>query len=311
MQLLGLGAFVSVALCVTALEAQKINGWYPCSLRTFAKATPTLGPVVFDALGSSLGRVGDHKESSIASFFPSLKRGMSISTGASPPTRSAEGAEVTMALCHDGICKDATNATVMIFLKRLRANNTNTTGPKKTLWMLHGGPGASSVANHRDTGRSSRLTCSATQIETSGSPYKGEITVDNFATCAQDISIKLGDNGDSSMLATYSTTSAATDLSKLVSLLDKGKESCVYGVSFGTYLVERLMQFVGCNYWVTPKNLAKQIFFGEIANQGLHFGRRGLSTRKRMTAPMMFLMGKIDFENKLILNSARMTGTPT
>ncbi|KAF0700067.1 hypothetical protein As57867_009350, partial [Aphanomyces stellatus] len=45
-----------------------------------------------------------------------------------------------------------------------------------------------------------------------------------------------------SMLAAYSTTSAVTDVSKLISLLDKGKESSVYGVSYGSYLVERLMQ---------------------------------------------------------------------
>ncbi|KAF0707172.1 hypothetical protein As57867_006635, partial [Aphanomyces stellatus] len=34
----------------------------------------------------------------------------------------------------------------------------------------------------------------------------------------------------------------ATDVSKIVSLLDKEKESYVYGVGDGTYLVERVMQ---------------------------------------------------------------------
>ncbi|KAF0710966.1 hypothetical protein As57867_005418, partial [Aphanomyces stellatus] len=179
---------VTLSTHLGMLSAQKINGWYPCSQQTFASPT-TATP------GISLSPPG-----SIESIFGStLDVSTTLPTNA---TFAVECAEVTMPLCHDGICKDATNGTVTIFLKRKRSTKPAT----KSIWLLQGGPGASSVGlepimaslnampalggavdvytmDHRGTGRSSRLTCSAAQVETSGSPSKGEITVDNFATC--------------------------------------------------------------------------------------------------------------------------------
>ncbi|RHY14643.1 hypothetical protein DYB36_008811 [Aphanomyces astaci] len=257
------------------ISARKINGWYPCNLRTFATPAPA-------TTTSSTGQATDDESPTIRGWrlndqdpanaiFRSLivnpATDMSITLGAAAAAPTVECAEITMPLCHEGICES--NATITVFVKRMRAAPGRNTAAAKSLWVLQGGPGASSVnmegimaalydapgsylggsvdvytMDHRGTGRSSRLSCVASQVETSGSPTKGHVTSQSFPDCIQDVNMQLGDDADGIHIYAYSTTSAATDLSKIISLLNTtpNAHTTVYGVSYGTYLVQRLMQ---------------------------------------------------------------------
>ncbi|OQR83391.1 serine protease family S33 [Thraustotheca clavata] len=190
---------------------------------------------------------------------------------------SFECAQFTLPLCHAGVCDS--NKTIEVFVKRALANKQN----PKAVWLLQGGPGASTAGtmekimvsvykrldgaanvytmDHRGTGRSHRLGCTAAQVETSGSPTYGEITPEVLSACIQDVNIQLGasinckwfilqhENNNSfiaSILSAFSTTSAALDLSTLINYTNN-TNTYVYGVSYGTYLVERLMQLNNSN----------------------------------------------------------------
>lgn len=91
--------------------------------------------------------------------------------------------------------------------------------------------------DHRGTGRSTLLDCVAAQATTSGSPLGGDISVNEVPSCARAIEVKYG--GD---LAAFSVTSAATDVSTFISQFQGSTgKTFVYGVSYGTTLVERLI----------------------------------------------------------------------
>ncbi|KAF1780143.1 Alpha/Beta hydrolase fold [Phytophthora cactorum] len=160
-------------------------------------------------------------------------------------------------LCYPGICDalEALEATVEIFVKRMLAvegDSDNATN----VWVLQGGPGDSSTAmeslmidlhqqldgavniytmDHRGTGRSTFLDCVAAQTMTTGSPFGSKIDPLEVPACAQDLQFKYGD------LASFSVTSAATDITTLISNYTNGANTTVYGVSYGTALVERLL----------------------------------------------------------------------
>ncbi|RHZ08907.1 hypothetical protein DYB26_009430 [Aphanomyces astaci] len=257
------------------ISARKINGWYPCNLRTFATPAPatttsSTGQAMDDESPTIRGwRLNDQDPANaiFRSLIVNPATDMSITLGAAAAAPTVECAEITMPLCHEGICES--NATITVFVKRMRAAPGRNTAAAKSLWVLQGGPGASSVnmegimaalydapgsylggsvdvytMDHRGTGRSSRLSCVASQVETSGSPTKGHFTSQSFPDCIQDVNMQLGDDADVNLLKAYSTTSAATDLSKIISLLNTtpNAHTTVYGVSYGTYLVQRLMQ---------------------------------------------------------------------
>ncbi|KAE8889330.1 hypothetical protein PF001_g28242 [Phytophthora fragariae] len=196
------------------LEKPKLNGWYPCSEFTF----------------SDEGSAGD---------------------------LVAECAMYNAPLCYPGGCEisDASESTVDIFVKRLLA----TVGDPETttnVWVLQGGPGDSSAAmeslmvdlhnqlegainvytmDHRGTGRSTFLDCVAAQAMTTGSPQGLKIDPTEVPGCAEDLQLKYGD------LAAFSVTSAATDIATFIAQFSNGANTTVYGVSYGTALVERLI----------------------------------------------------------------------
>ncbi|EEY69794.1 uncharacterized protein PITG_06287 [Phytophthora infestans T30-4] len=89
--------------------------------------------------------------------------------------------------------------------------------------------------DHRGTGRSTLFDCVAAQITTTGSTLGRQTDTSEVPTCAKDIRMKYGD------LASFSTTSAATDISTFIARFTNGASSIIYGVSYGTVLVERLM----------------------------------------------------------------------
>ncbi|GMF31870.1 unnamed protein product [Phytophthora fragariaefolia] len=208
---------VAVAVLIdssTVRAKSKLNGWYPCSEFTF----------------SDEGSAGDFV---------------------------AECAMYNAPLCYPGICKnsDAAETTVDVFVKRMLA----TTGDPETTtnaWVLQGGPGDSSTAmeslmvdlhnqldgavnlytmDHRGTGRSTFLECVGAQAMTTGSPQGSKIDPAEVPSCAKDLQFKYGD------LAAFSVTSAATDIATFISEFSNGANTTVYGVSYGTALVERLI----------------------------------------------------------------------
>ncbi|KAG6572820.1 Serine protease family S33 [Phytophthora cinnamomi] len=142
-----------------------------------------------------------------------------------------------------------------IFVKRVVATNGN---PKiaTNVWFLQGGPGYSSSSlessmldlytyldgtvnvytmDYRGTGRSTFLDCVAAQVTTSGSPSGRDIDLSEVPACAQELENEYGS------LASFSTTSAATDLVSFISKYTNGASTIVYGTSYGTVLVERLI----------------------------------------------------------------------
>ncbi|KAF0698092.1 Aste57867_11270 [Aphanomyces stellatus] len=222
-------AFALVVLALDSLHAQSTTGWFPCNGKTYTEATRA-------------GRM------SMSSFFPSLGP---IPSGAPPLARTTECAEVTMPRWHlqrrnqrdrddlgqvpacqqhqpkwleeVAVVAPRGSRDDMCVVETLMASiydNSNTTMDKTGNTTTLDSAVDIYTMDHRGTGRSSWLTCST----------------------SVNINMNLGDAGDGSMLAAYSTTRAATDVSKIVSLLDKEKESYVYGVGYGTYLVERVMQ---------------------------------------------------------------------
>lgn len=76
--------------------------------------------------------------------------------------------------------------------------------------------------NHRGTGRSTRLECVAAQAMTSGSPRGQNIVLMEVPSCAKDLHFKYGN------LASFSTTSAALDLSTFISDYTNGANTFVY-----------------------------------------------------------------------------------
>ncbi|KUF76351.1 hypothetical protein AM587_10011891 [Phytophthora nicotianae] len=210
----GILGHTSAALNGT-LPNHPLNGWYPCHDFTFS-----------DTAGST---------------------GQEFS----------ECAVYTAPLCYPGICEPSEFAkpTVDIFVKRLPA----TVGDAKTahnVWLLEGGPGYASnkletrlvelhtllegavnvyTMDHRGTGRSTLLECVAAQITTTGSTLGIKIHPSEVPSCARELQMKYGD------LASFSTTSAAMDISSFISKFSNGASSIVYGKSYGTVVVERLM----------------------------------------------------------------------
>ncbi|KAF0744118.1 hypothetical protein Ae201684_001262 [Aphanomyces euteiches] len=167
--------------------------------------------------------------------------------GSTIDSPAAECADVKMPLCYANVCNDARQ--ISVFLKRLRANATTQPGATaKALWVLQGGPGPASknmernmlqaykaangtmsvyTMDHRGTGRSTILDC-ATKF-----PFGKDL-----ADCLASLKQTYGESAP----AAFSVTSAAMDMKSFVeSSIFANTDVFVYGVSYGTYLVERLM----------------------------------------------------------------------
>ncbi|KAG2783006.1 hypothetical protein JG687_00006148 [Phytophthora cactorum] len=217
-----------------------INGWYPCTL-TEESSQPSLNDIRFEC------------------------------------------ATVEAPLCHSGICNSSN--TIELFVKRKLA----TPGAKqkemthKSVWLLAGGPGASSAdleiamleiyalskrsvdvytMDHRGTGRSSFLECVAAQATAEGSPGGAELVLQELPYCVEDILHQIDDHTEA-----FSVTSAARDLVYLLDGFGNNTESSgggevyLYGTSYGTYLVERVMH-------VAPPQVKGYILDGVVSEAG-------------------------------------------
>ncbi|CAI5731133.1 unnamed protein product [Hyaloperonospora brassicae] len=169
-----------------------------------------------------------------------------------------ECGEFRVPMCYDTVCQS--NNTIDVFVKRVVATEKGGDNQKaRALWLLQGGPGASSTGiedlmkimfrqldhqvsiytfDHRGTGRSARLQCQAAQAGGLGSPGGTSIRLDELPACMDDIRFQI-DN----QTAAFSVTSAAKDLAAIIDYELSDHDVFVYGLSYGTYLVERLMHF--------------------------------------------------------------------
>ncbi len=138
--------------------------------------------------------------------------------------------------------------TVELFIRKFPADGIS----QGQLWLVAGGPGESGasfypfidtlraaapgfdllVPDHRGTGFSSRL-CPAEEAAASeaGSALAGE----EWGTCFGAL------NEQPSRTTSFTITNAARDLDVLLSRLGRGERRYVYGVSYGTQLVLRLL----------------------------------------------------------------------
>ncbi|CAI5701706.1 hypothetical protein KXD40_002902 [Peronospora effusa] len=172
-------------------------------------------------------------------------------------TPQYECAEFRVPMCYDDVCKS--DNTIDVFVKRVVATTAFDGQKEKALWVLQGGPGASSTGveglmntmylqlerevsvytfDHRGTGRSARLVCQAAQAGGLGSPGGLAIRLDELPACMDDIRFQI-DN----QTAAFSVTSAAKDLAAIINYELSDQDVYVYGLSYGTYMVERLMHF--------------------------------------------------------------------
>lgn len=126
------------------------------------------------------------------------------------------------------------------------------------LWLVTGGPGNSAyhfstmgihdqladalpdtdvyVIEHRGVGYSSQLTCPEQQ--TDASPGGSEVTADEIAACVEHLNEVHGGGLDS-----FTVSNAARDIQHVLELVrTDGIPQYVYGVSYGTYLLQRFLR---------------------------------------------------------------------
>ncbi|EQC42616.1 hypothetical protein SDRG_00345 [Saprolegnia diclina VS20] len=174
---------------------------------------------------------------------------------------TAECLHLQVPVCYPGVCT-SDNKTLSVFLKRLPA--TRPTTPGKAVWLMQGGPGAPSDAmelsmfqvfkaakgtmslytmDHRGVGRSSRLDANCPELNGESDMGDKEAAT-AYSNCFQ----KLKDLYGADAPKGFSVTSAATDLASIIESPMLAKDDVyVYGVSYGTYLVERLMHLAPNN----------------------------------------------------------------
>ncbi|KAG1689039.1 hypothetical protein DVH05_002923 [Phytophthora capsici] len=178
------------------------------------------------------------------------------SSGSGSAGTDAECAIYNAPLCYPGLCEtpEGVDSTIEVFVKRYPATAGN---PKtaRNVWLLQGGPGISTVPmestavglqtklggavnmylmDHRGTGRSTRLSCSA-ETKLQSSMWGSDVEAPNVGKCAKELISKYGD------MASFSTTSAAKDVATFMGEHTNGEDTIVVGWSYGTMLGERLM----------------------------------------------------------------------
>ncbi|KAG1690614.1 hypothetical protein DVH05_027964 [Phytophthora capsici] len=178
------------------------------------------------------------------------------SSGSGSADADTECAVYNAPLCYPGLCETpkGVGSTIEVFVKRYPATAGN---PKtaRNVWLLQGGPGISSVSlestavdlqtklggafnmylmDHRGTGRSTRLSCSAA-TKLNSSLWGSDVEAPNVGKCAEELISKYGD------MASFSTTSAAKDVATFMGEHTNGEDTIVFGWSYGTMLGERLI----------------------------------------------------------------------
>lgn len=164
------------------------------------------------------------------------------------PSLSAECTTAVVPLCAGGLCEDPDNQTINLYLKRIAATSTGET--TRNLWVIPdrsdfvlpfqvdaqlqmmyrqlGGEVSVYTLDQRGTGRSSQIVCDTSTT----------LDANAIVRCSQALNVVLGDN-----LVAFSITSAAYDLVTIISQLQATTEVYVYGLGYGTLIVERLLHY--------------------------------------------------------------------
>ncbi|KUF81490.1 hypothetical protein AM587_10017271 [Phytophthora nicotianae] len=283
-------SLLSAAFCIIAVAAEppvQLNGWYPCSQSSLQaddmnKGHPDQYYMETASDSNTRRRAAAEVQQTPASSLPFLQQSFDrlfahhsdwkqqgqrthhhhsthhkSAEDATPGIPQYECAEFRVPMCYDGVCES--DNTINVFVKRVKATGTPDGQKGKALWVLQGGPGASSTGveglmntmyleldrqvsvytfDHRGTGRSARLECQAAQAGALGSPGGSAIRLDELPACMDDIRFQV-DN----QTAAFSVTSAAKDLAAIINYELSDQDVFVYGLSYGTYLVERLVHF--------------------------------------------------------------------
>ncbi|KAG2394221.1 hypothetical protein C9374_003985 [Naegleria lovaniensis] len=171
----------------------------------------------------------------------------------------AECTQINVPLDHSS---PQNSETIKLFVKRLRADSTK--NAPRALWLLAGGPGEASncfdldmdllvkmlddqfdiyTTDHRGVGRSSRVTCVATQAETPGSD-EGVFISDKEWTkngCAQAF-----ENEWSGKTHLFSSKQAGIDMVQLIQSINipQNQQVFVMGQSYGTVWVSRMIRYL-------------------------------------------------------------------
>ncbi|KAG1690611.1 hypothetical protein DVH05_027961 [Phytophthora capsici] len=197
-------------------------------------------------------------------------------SGSGSAGTDAECAVYNAPLCYPGLCETpkGVDSTIEVFVKRYPATVGN---PKtaRNVWFLEGGPGISTVPmeatatdvqtrlggsfnmylmDHRGTGRSARLSCSA-ETKLNSSLWGSDVEAPNVGKCAEELISKYGD------MASFSTTSVAKDVATFMGEHTNGEDTIVFGWSYGTMLGERLMH-------LDPPQVTGYVLDGIAASMG-------------------------------------------
>lgn len=145
---------------------------------------------------------------------------------------------------------DPEGSTVDLFIRKFPSASGTATGQ---VWLIAGGPGESGasfypfldtfrrafpdrdliIPDHRGTGYSTRLCPAEESVESSGDPA---LTGDEWGSC-------LGSTyRDVERTHAFTTTNASRDLSQLITRFRGEGSVQIYGVSYGTQLVLRMLQ---------------------------------------------------------------------
>ncbi|KDO16423.1 hypothetical protein SPRG_18052, partial [Saprolegnia parasitica CBS 223.65] len=189
---------------------------------------------------------------------------------------TAECLELQVPVCYPGVC--TSDKTLSVFIKRIPAVHPTT--PGKAVWLMQGGPGAPSDAmessmveifaaangtmslytmDHRGVGRSSPLSTHCPELRDESVMTEDTAVAAAYSNCFQKLKDRYGADAPKG----FSVTSAATDLATIISSPLLAKDDVyVYGVSYGTYLVERLMH-------LAPKNVKGYVLDSMLAESPL------------------------------------------
>ncbi|RHZ17990.1 hypothetical protein DYB37_006011 [Aphanomyces astaci] len=248
-----LGMTAAAAAAGSAATSIPFNGWYHCEMNSIDYNMYVHATASSKAL---------HRHVPFLNVAPSLTHTSHAHGRALNSYTNYECGEFQMPMCHEEVCHDVRNKTIDVFVKRKLANPAKVAeiGKEKVLWVMQGGPGDSSTAmeqlmsslywemnetvsiytmDHRGTGRSNRLVCNAAEAMTSGSAGGLGITADEYPACIQDLLFQMDNHTNA-----FSVTSAAYDMKKVIEATQTSNATqvFVYALSYGTFLVERLMQ---------------------------------------------------------------------
>ncbi|OWY93690.1 hypothetical protein PHMEG_00036824 [Phytophthora megakarya] len=246
----------TVIHAVGAFQAQhpQLNGWYPCADNTFSDAGSSdsvsaecatyVAPLCYPGICKTPQFATPHVNIFVKRMLATkgdAKTATNVWLLQGGPGDGSSGLEGSMIVLHNEL-KGAANIYTMDHRGTGRSTFLDCVAAQYPLEgsmiALHTElKGAANIytMDHRGTGRSTFLDCVAAQATTTGSPDGNSIKPSEVPACAQALENEYGD------LASFSVTSAATDVVTFISKFTNGANTIVYGVSYGTVLVERIM----------------------------------------------------------------------